>query len=278
MHQLATLYTSFSAANGEVLPYTTIPDFETIGSATRSLSGAGTIMYLPLLMNARDVLHWNAYSQLNTDWIERSRAFQHDHGEEHHGTFQHDEHGEGEEEHYRKRDLEEEHHDEEHHEGYDREEAHEEGNNDDIGHEEGNHEEEGNEEEQHHDEDHHEGNVAEEEVHEEGNHDEEGGYDEEGHLHEGEEHEEGHHDEEHHEKKITKEISPFVYQFEHNSATEISSTITIPASPIWQMYVKLRPPNEHPLTTRQYSHSRYFGSNQLQFCRRRKSCHLVPLR
>ena len=91
-------------------------------------------------------------------------------------------------------------------------------------------------------EEHHEGHV-EEDAHQEGYHDEE-------HLEE-DGYEEKHHDGEHHDEEISNEISPFVYQFERNSTMNINSTITMPASPIWQMYVKMRSPNgEHPLTTR----------------------------
>ena len=102
-----------------MVPYATIPDFEIFGAETRSSTGAGTIMFLPLLTNSQDLAQWNTYSQLNTGWIERSRSFQ---------LGSHVEHGEGDnggEELHRERDLEEEHH-----EGHVEEDAHQEGYHD----------------------------------------------------------------------------------------------------------------------------------------------------
>lgn len=78
VHELAYLYTSFSKAQGDVLPFTTIDDFEAFGSETRQLARAATVKYVPMLHDIDELREWNEYSRSHTEWIGRSRHFQQD--------------------------------------------------------------------------------------------------------------------------------------------------------------------------------------------------------
>lgn len=72
---LGSMYTSFAEASNQELPFVSLKDFHTFGSATVKMMRASLLAYSPNLETQEALNEWNQYSQNNTDMVFGNEAW-----------------------------------------------------------------------------------------------------------------------------------------------------------------------------------------------------------
>ena len=72
---MAQIYTSFSNASDQTLPFVTLADFEAFGQGVRRGSSASLVFYTPYLETEDARGEWVNHARAHSNWIEQGHAF-----------------------------------------------------------------------------------------------------------------------------------------------------------------------------------------------------------